>query len=568
MADYFAVLNKTLAGFGEPNQQLRTKLYERARLTIRRQLDGRSPALDDAAMMDEMQKLEKAIADIESGFADGAPPSAPASAPEPAPQQESPKAPAVDSASPIEDILEPAPVAEPAKPQPAPPPPPPPAPEPAPTPPPPPAPAPAAADDPITQALNELNARSPEEKIELPAKEVQEGFEPLTPESMPDLPIEIPVEQAAAASLPELEIPKAPAPEATAQPEAAPALEPVSLPDQMPDIVAPITQPVPAATASPTLSVDPIPEINFADPAADETLTIPPAFGREQSSGRGRWIWVLFILLLLAGAAAAGWVYRAPLMDTLGLGSTENSAETENNAQTPKPVKTIAIKPEPEVAAPEPAAQDEPIPEPKREERLNENGDEVAPQAQPDTPILNEELSITPTQEPASTQAQTATTATSGERAILYEENSNSGTGILDPGTVTWSIVQESPGPGAEEESAIRARIEIPDRKVVLIVTLKRNIDPALPASHLIELIFALPDDFSGGTVEAVNRFVLKADEQGRGETLIAVPAAIAEGIFLIALNNLDQARKIPACVCMLNFAKQIKVPRGVAFCG
>ncbi|NKB50878.1 MAG: hypothetical protein GKR97_01420 [Rhizobiaceae bacterium] len=36
---------------------------------------------------------------------------------------------------------------------------------------------------------------------------------------------------------------------------------------------------------------------------------------------------------------------------------------------------------------------------------------------------------------------------------------------------------------------------------------------------------------------------MLKQSEQGRGEGLVGVPARIADGIFLIALNNLEQAR-------------------------
>jgi len=108
MADYFAVLNKTLAGFGEPSAQLRTKLYERARVTIRRQLDSRTPAIDESTLMAEMQKLERAIADIESGFPDGV-------ATEPSvPAAPAPVAPAPVQAAPIEPAPVAPPIAEPA----------------------------------------------------------------------------------------------------------------------------------------------------------------------------------------------------------------------------------------------------------------------------------------------------------------------------------------------------------------------------------------------------------------------------------------------------------------------
>ena len=74
-------------------------------------------------------------------------------------------------------------------------------------------------------------------------------------------------------------------------------------------------------------------------------------------------------------------------------------------------------------------------------------------------------------------------------------------------------------------------------------MTIKRNTDEQLPATHLIEMVFLLPEDFAGGGISAVNRFVMKGSEEERGDTLIAVPAKISDSIFLVALNNLDEAR-------------------------
>ena len=68
MANYQAVLKRTLSGFGDPNPQLRSKLYDRARVTIRRQLEGRQPPLEGEALQAELQKLEEAIASVEREF--------------------------------------------------------------------------------------------------------------------------------------------------------------------------------------------------------------------------------------------------------------------------------------------------------------------------------------------------------------------------------------------------------------------------------------------------------------------------------------------------------------------
>jgi len=102
MADYFVVLSRTLSGFGNPNPQLRTKLYERARITIRKQLDGRKPPIEQPEMVIELEKLEQAIADIETGFGNEVPP--------PTVETDTPVVEAVPPAVPVATVPEPAPV--------------------------------------------------------------------------------------------------------------------------------------------------------------------------------------------------------------------------------------------------------------------------------------------------------------------------------------------------------------------------------------------------------------------------------------------------------------------------
>ncbi|MEL6967862.1 MAG: hypothetical protein AAGM04_10825, partial [Pseudomonadota bacterium] len=68
MADYYAVLKRTLSGFSDPQPQLRSKLYDRARTTIERQLKGRVPPLDDAMLAAELAKLDGAIQQIEAHY--------------------------------------------------------------------------------------------------------------------------------------------------------------------------------------------------------------------------------------------------------------------------------------------------------------------------------------------------------------------------------------------------------------------------------------------------------------------------------------------------------------------
>jgi hypothetical protein len=129
-----------------------------------------------------------------------------------------------------------------------------------------------------------------------------------------------------------------------------------------------------------------------------------------------------------------------------------------------------------------------------------------------------------------------------GQKAFLYEEGSAGAGATRDNAAVVWSLAQEPPAEGQPPEAVIHGQLDVPGRGLTLQLSIKRNTDEALPASHVIELLFTVPGDFSGGNIDNVARFVMKANEQARGEGLVAVPARIDAGYFLIALNNLPQA--------------------------
>ena len=570
MADYFAVLQRTLSGFSDPKPQLRTKLYERARVTIAKQLETRVPPVTGDALSMEMDKLEKAIATIEQGYDPSYPDPVPTT--EPAPTEPTPVEPEPEVVSDPEPILEP--VQEPE-------------------------PEPDAVIEPeeevvapiveqeaaieiepaVTPILEpEVVVSPPEVSPEVEAfleAELPAAVDPVFEEQLPDLAVSQEVETAAQAPF---EAGIADALDAL-QPD-VPAVDPTptSTPDPITnDPVAPNNpvgqwaeefsaaqpQPEPAPVLPPAAvlpELDPIPdpaqipyqqqEITAAPPVFEpqydntsgETLSIPPAAGfgaggskRPKKRGFGKWIVLLLLLGLLGALGTYGWMNKELVLEKTGIGKF---LEDPNDPTRPKPVKTITITPEP--AEPEADDTSSAEPEPKVERRLTADGAEI----ETVTPKPVESPTVTPAL-PAATETTTTNTGAPlvAQKAILYEEGATASENTADAGRVVWSVVEESPAAGEPKESAIRARIEIPSRNTVLIMTIKRNGDRALPASHLIELIFAVPDDFSGGAIGQVNRFVLKESEQGRGEGLVAVPARIADGIFLIALNNLDEAK-------------------------
>lgn len=145
-----------------------------------------------------------------------------------------------------------------------------------------------------------------------------------------------------------------------------------------------------------------------------------------------------------------------------------------------------------------------------------------------------------PANAPAVNPADTA--AVSGEKMFLYEERLGQPAPTAVEGNVSWSL-QTEPGENGRQEPTVQARINIPGRGLTALVTLKRNTDPSLPASHLIELVFSVPPDFEGGAIDSVQRIAMKDTEQDRGTPLVAVPAKITDDFHMIALNDFPDAR-------------------------
>jgi hypothetical protein len=140
---------------------------------------------------------------------------------------------------------------------------------------------------------------------------------------------------------------------------------------------------------------------------------------------------------------------------------------------------------------------------------------------------------------PAAPAAAPAATALPvGQKAIFYEERTSTAQGSAEPGSIVWSLVQESPGGDLPPEPAIRAEATIPGKDIQLRMTIRRNTDQTLPASHIIEMIFLTPEGFDGGGVDNILRVAMKGSEQDAGSPLIGIPAKIADGFFLVALND------------------------------
>jgi len=123
---------------------------------------------------------------------------------------------------------------------------------------------------------------------------------------------------------------------------------------------------------------------------------------------------------------------------------------------------------------------------------------------------------------------------------VLYEEEPDDPQGKRFIGTVLWRTEMRPATPGRPPEMAVRADIDVPERKMSVTLSFRRNTDASLPASHTIEIVFNLPADSTSGGVQKVPGVLMKQAEQTRGVPLAGLAVPVTPGYFLIGLSSLE----------------------------
>ncbi len=117
-------------------------------------------------------------------------------------------------------------------------------------------------------------------------------------------------------------------------------------------------------------------------------------------------------------------------------------------------------------------------------------------------------------------------------------------------GTVVWRVDNVSNGPDEPLSSAVRAEIEIPEEKLQVAMTIQKNVDGTLPASHTLKLMFAVPQDSPVGNIKQISVLQMRREDSATGESLKGITVPVMENSFLIGLargdaevSNLDLLR-------------------------
>jgi hypothetical protein len=504
MADFLAVIRKAVDNLPENTPENRSKVYDKARAAIRRQLEAINPPPSVEVIARQLDKLGAAIDEVELENAEALPAD-------------------IDETealmAELESMVEKSPVIAEPKPEPR-----------------------------------------PEPKPE-PKPEPRPESRPVAPPPPP---------------------PPAPAPKPVAPVQREPVWspEPAAVP-----VYESIDEPAP----------DPVSRsADLVGKAHDEAfgLDLPPRRSMEPpqrkaaagKGGKGSLLVIALVLGFIAVVAFAGWTYKDTITAMIGgtsSGTTEATGDAQPAAETADATPAAPETPAPvETAMTEEAAPDAlPGEDEKFTQRLNVDGTETdaGPAAGPEADNAVEGRSVAALTDPGPAdesvaEETTADAAVSPEEAaapesqplgvaqkmILYEERLGQQSLEVKPGTVVWTLVSEPSGDGPDEQ-VIRGEINNPDKGLSALLTIKRNTDASLPASHIVEIVFALPAEFDGGSIDQLQRIAMKQTEADQGTPLIAVPAKITQDFYMVALNDLEEART--ANVDLLRNRNWIDIP-------
>ncbi len=285
----------------------------------------------------------------------------------------------------------------------------------------------------------------------------------------------------------------------------------------------------------------PRPAKEFANPRRAQAARAFDGVPRAQSERGGMGAVTIFLIIfaaLLIGAGGAGfWAWQegfinldqmfgkgtpvvttaatnTPATDSNGPGNTETPAANPDPATELKADERLPATDTAAAAPVEPLALQSPTGDAKIEERL---GSEPAAAAN--------------TAEQAVAAIDPASVA--GSQSLLLEASDNGTTGAVPfSGTVDWSKGTDEMG-----QPTLVGKANIPARNLSVDVLIRKNSDPSLPASHLMEINFTVSDTFIGGSIAGLPGVLLKNEELVQGAPLVGASARVVGNSFLFALS-------------------------------
>jgi hypothetical protein len=524
MADYHSLLMRAVANLPSGGTAAtRDAIYGRARKALLEQLRSLRPPLPDSDIAREANALDAAIAQIEAkygppGAVPSSAPSASAAAPT-APPPGKPGAPPSPSPKPVAPTAPAQPAAfqrpfPPAGLQGA-----------------------AMAASPASPASSPRPPPTPTQAPTAPAGKATAVTPPAA--AFPSQPRPQPAIAAGKAPSPSLVSKAGPAAPTVGAKDAKQAIVPASPLDLGKAVRSTKADEVHASGAPPVVATRPdepvqsavAPEVpsEIDRPGASARLDLegqrPVAPGVDDASRPKPWLWiaaavVLGVVLAVAGAAI---LMRQKPQD-LAIKPPVEASEPP----APQPPAKIAERVEAPPASP--AAPAAPASEPKPDQ----SGGQGA--AAPANPAAE-------TQNPPAAPAAPAPSA--GRAAMLVASADNPQKPVVSLGSTVWSLIPAAPGQPATV--AVKAEADIPDLKMHATMTLRKNTDPTLQATHTIDLKFSFAQGAPITGFKDVGLPQMRMEDSTAAEALTSVKVKISDTYFLIALakSDSDTARNL-----------------------
>jgi hypothetical protein len=145
----------------------------------------------------------------------------------------------------------------------------------------------------------------------------------------------------------------------------------------------------------------------------------------------------------------------------------------------------------------------------------------------------------------AAPSAPAASTPSAGRAAMLVASADNPQKPAVSLGSTVWSLIP--PAPNQPSTVGVKAEADIPDLKMHATMTLRKNTDPTLQATHTIDLKFSFAPGAPIAGFKDVGLPQMRKEDSTAAEALTSVKVKISDTYFLIALakGEADIARNL-----------------------
>ena len=299
--------------------------------------------------------------------------------------------------------------------------------------------------------------------------------------------------------------PAAPPPPPAAPPIVAASHEAADIEGQAP--------PIDAATG--------VDRVAYAPAPADHDSIRPVAPSRFEAPRANPLPWILLAVVVgvVISVAVAAFLLRQKPQDL----AIKEPAET---AQTPSPASAAKI-----VERVGDGAAATPAPTPTSSAEATPAAETTAATPAP-APTTGATAAATP--QPAATSGVPAAARAAMLVAVAADPQKPS----VSLGSVVWTLIP--PIPGQPGTIAVKAEADIPDLKMHAIMTIRKNTDPSLPATHTIDLrvTFGAGSDVKG--IKDVRVPMMRRDDPPAQDSLAGVRVKISDGYFLVGLDRTE----------------------------